>query len=117
MCWAVGQRAAILTLNVRLNRLYSAGLLAGWITTFRHYGMDATQRCVALQFSGPGLRFHQNLFRPVGVRTAGPFSRVVRPDIYRQLVPRPASVAYGQKKCSRTTWAMSICPMTRNAGI
>lgn len=31
-------RAAILTLNARHNRLYSAGDLAGWITTFRHAG-------------------------------------------------------------------------------
>lgn len=31
-------RAAILNLNARHNRLYSAGDLAGWITTFRHSG-------------------------------------------------------------------------------
>jgi hypothetical protein len=31
-------RAAILNLSARHNRLYSAGDLAGWITTFRHSG-------------------------------------------------------------------------------
>lgn len=31
-------RAAILNLNARHNRLYSAGELAGWIATFRHSG-------------------------------------------------------------------------------
>src|SRR4051794_35095840 len=31
-------RAAILNLNSRHNRLYSAGDLVGWITTFRHAG-------------------------------------------------------------------------------
>ncbi len=31
-------RAAILNLNARHNRLYSAGDLAGWIATFRHAG-------------------------------------------------------------------------------
>jgi hypothetical protein len=81
-------RAAILDLTARHNRLYSAGDLAGWITTFRHSGatfvragetftdvreafdggrgqrlvtvdheisvdgIDATQRCIALLFSG-----------------------------------------------------------------
>ncbi|HZQ33297.1 MAG TPA: nuclear transport factor 2 family protein [Mycobacterium sp.] len=31
-------RAAILNLDARHNRLYSAGDLAGWVTTFRHSG-------------------------------------------------------------------------------
>jgi hypothetical protein len=31
-------RAAILNLNARYNRAYSAGDLEGWITTFRHSG-------------------------------------------------------------------------------
>ena len=31
-------RAAILNLNARHNRLYSAGDVAGWIATFRHSG-------------------------------------------------------------------------------
>jgi hypothetical protein len=31
-------RAAILNLNARHNRLYSAGDLVGWISTFRHAG-------------------------------------------------------------------------------
>jgi hypothetical protein len=31
-------RAAILNLNARHNRLYSAGDLVGWIATFRHAG-------------------------------------------------------------------------------
>jgi hypothetical protein len=31
-------RAAILNLNARHNRLYSAGDMVGWITTFRHSG-------------------------------------------------------------------------------
>jgi SnoaL-like domain len=34
----VAARAAILDLTARYNRLYSAGDLAGWITTFRHAG-------------------------------------------------------------------------------
>ena len=34
----VAGRAAILNLNARHNRLYSAGDLAGWIATFRHAG-------------------------------------------------------------------------------
>jgi SnoaL-like domain len=89
---AVAGRAAILNLDARHNRLYSAGDLAGWIATFRHSGatyiragetftdlreafdggggqrlitvdheisvdgVDATQRCVALLFSGKELR-------------------------------------------------------------
>jgi hypothetical protein len=88
----VAGRAAILDLDARHNRLYSAGDLAGWIATFRHSGatyiragetftdlreafdggsgqrlitvdheiavdgVDATQRCVALLFSGKELR-------------------------------------------------------------
>ena len=36
-------RAAILNLNARHNRLYSAGDLAGWITTFRHSGAMYTR--------------------------------------------------------------------------
>jgi hypothetical protein len=36
-------RAAILNLNARHNRLYSAGDLAGWITTFRHWGATYTR--------------------------------------------------------------------------
>ena len=36
-------RAAILNLNARHNRLYSAGDLAGWITTFRHSGATYTR--------------------------------------------------------------------------
>jgi SnoaL-like domain len=89
---AVAGRAAILNLDARHNRLYSAGDLAGWIATFRHSGatyiragetftdlreafdggggqrlitvdheisvdgVDATQHCVALLFSGKELR-------------------------------------------------------------
>jgi len=34
----VAGRAAILNVNARHNRLYSAGDLVGWITTFRHAG-------------------------------------------------------------------------------
>lgn len=34
----VAGRAAILNLNARHNRLFSAGDLAGWIATFRHAG-------------------------------------------------------------------------------
>jgi hypothetical protein len=34
----VAARAAILNLDARHNRLYSAGDLMGWITTFRHAG-------------------------------------------------------------------------------
>jgi SnoaL-like domain len=34
----VAGRAAILNLDARHNRLYSAGDLVGWITTFRHAG-------------------------------------------------------------------------------
>ncbi len=34
----VAGRAAIINLNARHNRLYSAGDLAGWIATFRHSG-------------------------------------------------------------------------------
>ena len=34
----VAGRAAILNLNARHNRLYSAGDLGGWIATFRHAG-------------------------------------------------------------------------------
>ena len=75
-------RAAILNLNARHNRLYSAGDLAGWITTFRHSGatytragesssrttyhrttpeitvdgVDATQVCVVLLFRDNGFR-------------------------------------------------------------
>ncbi len=36
-------RAAILNLGARHNRLYSAGDLAGWITTFRHAGATYTR--------------------------------------------------------------------------
>jgi len=36
-------RAAILNLNARHNRLYSAGDLAGWIATFRHAGATYTR--------------------------------------------------------------------------
>ena len=36
-------RAAILNLNARHNRLYSAGDLSGWITTFRHSGATYTR--------------------------------------------------------------------------
>jgi SnoaL-like domain len=36
-------RAAILDLTARHNRLYSAGDLAGWITTFRHSGASYTR--------------------------------------------------------------------------
>ena len=36
-------RAAILTLDARHNRLYSAGDLAGWIATFRHAGASFTR--------------------------------------------------------------------------
>lgn len=36
-------RAAILNLDARYNRLYSAGDLAGWIATFRHAGASLTQ--------------------------------------------------------------------------
>ncbi len=36
-------RAAILNLDARHNRLYSAGDLAGWITTFRHAGATYTR--------------------------------------------------------------------------
>ena len=36
-------RAAILNLDARHNRLYSAGDLAGWITTFRHSGATYTR--------------------------------------------------------------------------
>ena len=36
-------RAAILDLTARYNRLYSAGDLAGWITTFRHAGATVTR--------------------------------------------------------------------------
>jgi SnoaL-like domain len=85
-------RAAILNLDARHNQFYSAGDLAGWITTFRHAGasyeragesftdltaafdggngqrlvtvdheidvdgVNATQRCVALQFNRMELR-------------------------------------------------------------
>jgi hypothetical protein len=34
----VAGRAAILNLNARHNRLFSAGDIAGWIATFRHAG-------------------------------------------------------------------------------
>jgi hypothetical protein len=36
-------RAAILDLDARYNRLYSAGDLAGWIATFRHAGASFTR--------------------------------------------------------------------------
>jgi hypothetical protein len=36
-------RAAILDLDARYNRLYSAGDLAGWIGTFRHAGASLTR--------------------------------------------------------------------------
>jgi hypothetical protein len=36
-------RAAILNLDARHNRLYSAGDLAGWIATFRHAGASFTR--------------------------------------------------------------------------
>ena len=36
-------RAAILDLDARYNRLYSAGDLAGWIATFRHAGASLTR--------------------------------------------------------------------------
>jgi hypothetical protein len=36
-------RAAILNLDARHNRLYSAGDLAGWIATFRHAGASYTR--------------------------------------------------------------------------
>ncbi|MGE2691512.1 nuclear transport factor 2 family protein [Mycolicibacterium pulveris] len=36
-------RAAILDLDARHNRLYSAGDLAGWIATFRHAGATYTR--------------------------------------------------------------------------
>jgi SnoaL-like domain len=36
-------RAAILNLNARYNRLYSAGDLTGWIATFRHSGATYTR--------------------------------------------------------------------------
>jgi SnoaL-like protein len=36
-------RAAILNLDARYNRLYSAGDLAGWIATFRHSGATYTR--------------------------------------------------------------------------
>ena len=36
-------RAAILDLDARYNRLYSAGDLAGWIATFRHAGSSFTR--------------------------------------------------------------------------
>jgi hypothetical protein len=36
-------RAAILDLDARYNRLYSAGGLAGWIATFRHAGASLTR--------------------------------------------------------------------------
>jgi hypothetical protein len=36
-------RAAILNLDARHNRLYSAGDLAGWIATFRHAGATFTR--------------------------------------------------------------------------
>ena len=85
-------RAAILDLTARHNRLYSSGVVVGWLATFRHSGatfvregrtftdlreafdggngqrlvtvdheilvdgIDATQRCIALLFSGPVLR-------------------------------------------------------------
>jgi SnoaL-like domain len=39
----VAGRAAILDLTARYNRLYSAGDLAGWITTFRHSGATVTR--------------------------------------------------------------------------
>lgn len=37
-------RAAILNLNARHNRLYSAGELVGWIATFRHAGASYVRR-------------------------------------------------------------------------
>jgi hypothetical protein len=36
-------RAAILDLDARYNRLYSAGDLAGWVATFRHAGASFTR--------------------------------------------------------------------------
>jgi hypothetical protein len=39
----VAGRAAILNLDARHNRLYSAGDLAGWIATFRHAGASFTR--------------------------------------------------------------------------
>lgn len=36
-------RAAILNLDARYNRLYSAGDLTGWIATFRHSGASYTR--------------------------------------------------------------------------
>jgi SnoaL-like domain len=36
-------RAAILDLDARYNRLYSAGDLVGWIATFRHAGASLTR--------------------------------------------------------------------------
>ena len=36
-------RAAILNLDARHNRLYSAGDLAGWVATFRHAGASVTR--------------------------------------------------------------------------
>ena len=39
----VAGRAAILNLNARHNRLYSAGDLAGWIATFRHAGASVVR--------------------------------------------------------------------------
>ncbi|HEX4587349.1 MAG TPA: nuclear transport factor 2 family protein [Mycobacterium sp.] len=36
-------RAAILDLDARYNRLYSAGDVAGWIATFRHAGASLTR--------------------------------------------------------------------------
>ena len=53
-------RAAILNLDARHNRLYSAGDLAGWIATFRHAGAtytragrSFTERLEQLEASGP----------------------------------------------------------------
>jgi len=40
---SVAGRAAILNLNARYNRLYSAGDLAGWTATFRHSGATYTR--------------------------------------------------------------------------
>ena len=39
----LASRAAILDLDARYNRLYSAGDLAGWISTFRHAGASLTR--------------------------------------------------------------------------
>jgi hypothetical protein len=39
----LASRAAILDLDARYNRLYSAGDLAGWIATFRHAGASLTR--------------------------------------------------------------------------